>query len=1179
MRLSSIKLAGFKSFVDPTHFQIPGQLVGVVGPNGCGKSNVMDAVRWVLGESRASELRGESMQDVIFNGSTQRKPAGRASVELIFENNAGRMSGPWSQYAEIAVKRILTRDGGSSYYINNQAVRRRDIQDMFMGTGLGPRAYAIIGQGMIARIIESKPDELRIFLEEAAGVSKYKERRRETENRLADTRDNLTRVEDILRELNANLEKLEQQAAVATEYQTLQEDITEQNNLLHLVRKQDALAEQNRHHTALNTVHNQLEEQTAKLRQLESELEVLRARHYDASDTVNEAQEHLYEANAVVSRLEAEAKFTLESRQRIETQISAIDNQHTQWSTQAQQAESELIQQHQQEQETVEKLALAQEALAEHNTHIPRLEDQWRDAQIQLKQQQAGINQIEQQLKLEAMQQRHIDQVLQQLQTRQAKLTADTQGLNQPNFDDLKKIEQTLAERQSQLEQAQQRLDLAQVRLQELETTKLTAQEQALRETTMVTRLEERLQTLKALQERLQVEGKVIPWLEQHELNQLPRLWKNIHIESGWENALEAILRERLLALEISDLHWTQAFAKPESIPPAKLAFYTRPLDQTDTKNSLIANHNNGRRLLLSLIKTGDPALQQLLQNWLANIYLAENFNEAMEARKQLKEDEWLVVREGHLLSRYAIQFYAQDSEQEGMLAREQEIENLQKQTRAQHLLSEQANNLASQTETSYQQAYQAIRGTNEEIEDLRHEIHTLQLEHLSLNKAVEQFQQHNQRISEELGDLTEQIEKQHALGLQTEENFQQYDIQLAELQARYQDDHVIFEALDEQLSNARDTLRNLERNAQETEFIQRNIAQRIAELERIQRSAHEQKQRLDQEREHYQTELAQLSAHINQAALQEALTIRADKDEIFTSARTSMEELGHSLRKMEDARLNLERSLQPIRDRISELQLKEQAARLAQEQYTEQLTIAEVDEIELAQKITPEMKPNYLQTEINRLQTAINALGPVNMAALEELKTASERKTFLTAQLEDLNKASHTLEDAIRKIDNETRTLLQETFDHVNQHFGQLFPELFGGGQARLVMTGEEILDAGVQVSAQPPGKKNTSIHLLSGGEKALTAIALVFSMFLLNPAPFCLLDEVDAPLDDANTERYAKMVKRMSDKTQFVFISHNKIAMGIAEQLIGVTMQEQGVSRIVAVDMAKATSVAEAA
>lgn len=1177
MRLSSIKLAGFKSFVDPTHFQIPGQLVGVVGPNGCGKSNVMDAVRWVLGESRASELRGESMQDVIFNGSTQRKPAGRASVELIFDNNEGRITGPWSQYAEIAVKRVLTRDGNSSYYINNQAVRRRDIQDIFMGTGLGPRAYAIIGQGMIARIIESKPDELRVFLEEAAGVSKYKERRRETENRLADTRDNLTRVEDILRELNTNLDKLDKQAAVATEYQTLQAEVNEKNNLLHLLRKQEAVAEQNRHHTALNSTHNQLEEQTAKLRQLESELEVLRTRHYDATDQVNAAQEHLYEANAVVSRLEAEAKFTLESKQRIETQISALQHQHNQWSAQAQQAEDELIQQQQQQQEALAKYESAQEALHAHNEQIPIIDNQWRDAQFQLNQQQTEITQIEQHLKLEAAQQRHIDQVTQQLQTRQARLTNEAQGLDQPNIDKLKTVEHHLHERQAQLKQAQQTLTTAQARLQELELAKVNAQEQAQREVTMVTRLEERLQTLSALQERLQTEGKVAPWLEQHELNHLPRLWKNIHIEPGWENALEAVLRERLLALEISDLHWTQAFAQQSSVPPAKLAFYTRPADTKEDKADNLSTNN--RRSLLSLIKTGDLALQQLLQDWLAHIYLAENFEEAMQARAQLPQGDWLVVREGHLLSRYAVQFYAQDSEQEGMLAREQEIENLQKQIRAQHLLSDQAQTLASEAESAYQQGHRDIRQATGEIENLRQEIHALQLESLSLNKAIEQFQQRNQQISEDLADLSMQIEEQQALRLQAEENFQQHDAKLAELQARYQDDQLIFEALDDQLREARDTLRTLERNTQTAEFMQRNVAQRIAELERIQQSAHEQKQRLDKELEQLQIELQQFHEHLNQSALQEALAIRTDKEQALTSVRIAMDELSHTLRQMEEARLTLEHSLQPIRDRISDLQLKEQAARLAQEQFSEQLQIAQANEEELAHKITPQMKPNQLQTEINRLQTAITALGPVNMAALEELKAASERKLFLDAQLADLTQASHTLEDAIRKIDGETRALLQETFDHVNQHFGQLFPELFGGGQARLVMTGEEILDAGVQVMAQPPGKKNSSIQLLSGGEKALTAIALVFAMFSLNPAPFCLLDEVDAPLDDANTERYAQMVKRMSDKTQFVFISHNKIAMGIAEQLIGVTMQEQGVSRIVAVDMASAISIAEAA
>jgi len=341
VRLTSIKLAGFKSFVDPTHFQVPGQLVGVVGPNGCGKSNIIDAVRWVLGESRASELRGESMQDVIFNGSTARKPGSRASVELVFDNADGRAAGQWGQYAEIAVKRVLTRDGTSSYYINNLPARRRDIQDIFLGTGLGPRAYAIIGQGMISRIIEAKPEDLRVFLEEAAGVSKYKERRRETENRLHDTRENLTRVEDIVRELSANLEKLEAQAVVATEFKTLQAQGEEKQRLLWLLRKNEAAAEQARQQRAISEAQIDLEAQTARLREVEAELETLRVAHYAASDAMQGAQGALYEANSEVSRLEAQIKFIVESRNRVQAQIAALTAQREQWQAQAEKARAE----------------------------------------------------------------------------------------------------------------------------------------------------------------------------------------------------------------------------------------------------------------------------------------------------------------------------------------------------------------------------------------------------------------------------------------------------------------------------------------------------------------------------------------------------------------------------------------------------------------------------------------------------------------------------------------------------------------------------------------------------------------------------------------------------------------------------------------------------------------------
>ncbi|MGT2492595.1 chromosome segregation SMC family protein [Cupriavidus basilensis] len=432
MRLSSIKLAGFKSFVDPTNFQVPGQLVGIVGPNGCGKSNIIDAVRWVLGESRASELRGESMQDVIFNGSTARKQAGRASVELVFDNPEGRAGGQWSQYAEIAVKRVLTRDGTSSYYINNQAVRRRGIQDIFLGTGLGPRAYAIIGQGMISRIIEAKPDDMRIFLEEAAGVSKYKERRRETENRLSDTRENLTRVEDILRELGTNLDKLEGQAEVAQRFKTLQSDGEEKQHLLWLLRKREAQAEQERHTRAIEQAQIDLEAQTAQLRHVEAELETMRAAHYAASDNMHTAQGALYEANAEVSKLEAEIRYVVESRNRVQAQIAALTAQREQWQAQAEQATDALAQAEEELAVAEGRTVEAQEAVAHKTDELPTLEAQWRDAQTLSNEQRASIMQAEQALKLEAAQQRSADQMLQQLEQRRERLSGEEKGPRPP---------------------------------------------------------------------------------------------------------------------------------------------------------------------------------------------------------------------------------------------------------------------------------------------------------------------------------------------------------------------------------------------------------------------------------------------------------------------------------------------------------------------------------------------------------------------------------------------------------------------------------------------------------------------------------------------------------------------------------------------------------------------------
>ncbi|GAB7523806.1 chromosome segregation protein SMC [Paraburkholderia sp. 2C] len=1169
MRLTSIKLAGFKSFVDPTHFQVPGQLVGVVGPNGCGKSNIIDAVRWVLGESRASELRGESMQDVIFNGSTARKPGSRASVELVFDNADGRAAGQWGQYAEIAVKRVLTRDGTSSYYINNLPARRRDIQDIFLGTGLGPRAYAIIGQGMIARIIEAKPEELRVFLEEAAGVSKYKERRRETENRLHDTRENLTRVEDIVRELSANLEKLEGQAVVATKFNELQAEGEEKQRLLWLLRKNEAGNERERQQRAIEQAQIDLEAHTAKLREVEAQLETLRVAHYSASDAMQGAQGALYEANAEVSRLEAEIKFIVESRNRVQAQIAALTAQREQWQSQAEKARGDLVDAEEELAAGDEKAAIAEETAAAKHDALPALEARWRDAQTQLNDERAGIAQTEQALKLEAAHQRNADQQLQQLQQRHERLKTEAGGLDAPDEAQLEELRMQLAEHEAVLSDAQARLTDAQETLPRLDGERREAQDRVQAESAQIHQLEARLAALKQLQENVQTEGKIQPWLDRHELGALPRLWKKLHVEAGWETALESLLRERLAALEVSNLDWVKAFAS--DAPPAKLAFYSPPLAGQP------AAAQGALRPMLSLVRIDDAGLRAVLNDWLGNAFVADDLAQALQMRSQLPEGGAFVVKAGHVVTRVGVQLYAADSEQAGMLARQQEIENLTRQVRAQALLADEAKAAAIRAEAAHTQASQTLNDARQQAERATQRVHALQMDVLKLAQAHERYTQRSTQIREELEEITAQIDEQRALRTESEANFERHDGELAELQARFEDHQLAFESLDEELTNARAETRDLDRAATDARFAARNIASRIEELKRSIQVAHEQSERVDGSLEDARAELETINEQTAHTGLQDALAIRAVKEEALHAARLELDDLTAKLRAADETRLTAERALQPLRDRITELQLKEQAARLNAEQFIEQLAAAGVDEAQLQAKLTPDLKPSYLQGEVTRINNAITALGPVNMAALDELKAASERKAFLDAQSADLTNAIETLEDAIRKIDQETRTLLQGTFDEVNHHFGELFPRLFGGGQAKLIMTGDEILDAGVQVMAQPPGKKNSTIHLLSGGEKALTATALVFAMFQLNPAPFCLLDEVDAPLDDANTERFANLVRAMSDKTQFLFISHNKIAMEMAQQLIGVTMQEQGVSRIVAVDMETAAGFAQ--
>ena len=1171
MRLTSIKLAGFKSFVDATTVAVPGQLVGIVGPNGCGKSNIIDAVRWVLGESKASALRGESMQDVIFNGSAQRKPVARASVELVFDNtgappHAGM--GQWGQYSEIAVKRVLTRQGESSYFINNQLVRRRDIQDIFLGTGLGARAYAIIEQGMISRVIEAKPEELRIFLEEAAGISKYKERRKETESRLSSSRENLSRLEDIRRELETQLAKLGDQAAVAQTYRALTAEQTEKQHLLWMLKRAEAAAEQERHAGDVERVGNQLEAETAALRNCEKQVEEMRAAHYAAGDRLHASQGELYGANAEVSRLEAEIRSIVDARTRLANQLTQLKAQHDTWIEQQIQGQADIVHW------TAEAEAAALKALegaaiaAEHASRLPDAENSARSAQAALASARGSVMQTEQQLQVEGVHQSNAQRALEALIGRRDRLRMEQNGLNRPDQPAIERKREELLRREAELAEREEQLAALEDGLPGSTAERDAAQSLLQAQSRETHELEARIAALKDLQEKVQKSGKLQPWLERHELARLPRLWQRLHVEPGWETAIEAVLRERLSSLEIRNLDWVKAFFNDP--PPAKLAFVT--IEAVEAAASVPA----GLRPLITQLRIDDANLRGLLAEWLGGCYIADSTDDAFAGRASLPPRAVFVTQAGHMIGRQTVAFHAADSEQAGMLARQNEIENLALAIKAKHLHLDEARANVARSESALTRLTSHLTEMRPAAQAARQRLHELQLDVVKEQQALARYQETAGRIKSALDEIAAQEEIEEARLAEAGEMFSRLDGDVALAQEALEVARVATEAADALLASERETVRQSEREAQEAEFHARQCRSKIAELENSGRGIVAQLDRLRSQSAQVQAELEGLDDAVVQNGLQAALDSRLEREQALARVRTELDGLTAQLRGMDEERLKSEQKLEPLRNRLGDLRLKEQAARLAQEQSAQLLLEANADEAPLLPRLEG-ARVGVLASDLGRLVQEIAALGAVNLAALDELTAAGERKGFLDAQFNDLTEAVATLEDAIRKIDRETRELLKETFDQVNRHFGELFPALFGGGEAKLIMTGDEILDAGVQVMAQPPGKKNASIHLLSGGEKALTATSLVFAMFRLNPAPFCLLDEVDAPLDDPNTERFCQLVKKMAEDTQFVFISHNKITMEMAHQLIGVTQQELGVSRIVAVDMDAAVRLRE--
>jgi chromosome segregation protein len=1172
LRLSRIKLAGFKSFVDPTEIPLPGDLVGVVGPNGCGKSNVIDAVRWVLGESRASALRGESMQDVIFNGSANRKPVGRASVELMFDNNLGKAAGQWSSYAEISIKRILRRDGESTYHINNIHVRRRDVADIFLGTGVGGRGYAIIEQGMISRIIEARPEELRVLLEEAAGISRYRERRRETESRLADTRDNLLRISDICQELGKQLIRLERQAEVARRFNDVKDQLHKTQNLLWYARKQEAATQRTLAEKELRSLQTSLEMESASLRDAEKRLEEKRAHHYAMGDLLHEFQGELYAANAEVAHIEQQIRHVRENYHRMEQQIKAVKNQLESQKKQAEDAAESLNRWR----EEFERARLAREAgkqeVAAESEKLPVADSAFRLCQEKLTETQRELLLVEQAGQLEESNRVHAAKNFQQLELRRARLTAERNSSPQPEIEALSRLTRQTEASAADLKSKQEMLVQTESLLLNAEEVKREFSHKVQILEQQIIRAEARLGALQRLQKRLEGSEGLSAWIARHQLDTLPRLWQHIQIEKGWEDALEAVLRERLNSVSLGQLEMTREWA--DDPPPGKWALFELAAQGLQGIPGEQQKNLRGREswiLLQSYLTCDHAETRPALDEWLDGIFVVEDVRAGLSQRTSLSSREMLVTREGHIITCHSLTYYAPDSQLHGVLARQREITQIEVEAGALRasLAGEKAE--LDMAEEACHELESSVSSLRDDIGDLQQLHHDVQMQALKLTQLADRTSQRHKQIDSELAEIAQQGTAESFRKQEAEEKLMQYQGQAEALQQQVKKEKQAREAAEQFLDAQRQRVQIAEKEMQEAAFHEKTCFNKISEVENSIRYIGENAVELEAHLKKLQAGQSDFDETQLSSLLQERLASREQREERLAVARNALEGAASELREIEQERMTAEQKLHPLREGINQARLKEQEARIAEDQFSEQLKESGGSEQELIHSLG-KTRPFALQAEINRMNGEIAALGAVNPGALDELESCQTRKTYLDSQSQDLEEASETLKNAIRQIDRETRERLLETVEKVNGHLEEMFPTMFGGGQAKLILRGEEILDAGIQIFAQPPGKKNSSINLLSGGEKALTALAFVFSLFQLNPAPFCLLDEVDAPLDDSNTERFCNLVRKMSLRTQFVFISHNKITMGIAQQLIGVTMQEKGVSRVVAVEIEEA-------
>ena len=1155
MRLEKIKLAGFKSFVDPTTVLFPSNLVGIVGPNGCGKSNVIDAVRWVMGESSAKMLRGESMADVIFNGSTSRKPVGQASIELVFDNASGRAGGEYAGFAQIAVKRLVSRDGQSNYFLNGSKCRRRDIQDLFLGTGLGPRSYAIIEQGMISRFIEAKPAELRLFIEEAAGISKYKERRRETETRIRHTRDNLDRLNDLREEVTAQLAKLERQAATAERYQRYKAEERRLSAELKALRWRELDEDVGQRDRKLAEQENGLEAEIARQRRLEADVETQRDAYSEATEAFNKVQGRFYGVGSEIARLEQAIGFATETRARQESELGRtareLEEIRGHRERDAERLE-ELVLVLEDEEPALEEAEEARDAAAE---RLSALESELRVCEADHERAGREVTEPAGLAQTERSRINGIEQVLARDAQRRERVAAELEGIDPSALEE--RVE-ALAERadgiEEQLDAAREEQGRVTTVLKEIDDESRTLSDRLDGARTELQGARGRASSLTALQEAAlsDVDERLAAWLKARGLDAAPKIVDRIQVEAGWERAVEVVLGERLGATCI------ESIGAVEPPLPDGLALYQ-------------PNPGDHRALGGLAAKVSAPWDLSAL---LAGVDLAGDLDEALARRAALAPQQTLVTPDGVLVGRDWLLMPGSSQALGGVLQRADELEALNERIEE---LEDGVQALAGErehlrerrlsAESSRERVTEIIAGESRELSTVQADLSgaRTRLEHLEERRdALEQERDElDGRHQDALCDIEEARERLHAALERAEACSDERD-RLAERRDR----------LRGEVEGLRIAEREAGRNAQQ---LQIGIGARRTERDALATSLKRSEERFTQLSERREALSEELEGSLEpiddqKERLETALGERVEVDAELAAARDRLEALDQGMRGQEQERQRIEQAIAERHRLMDRERLERQEKLVHRRNIEEELKLMETKAELLLQALDPVASVDAWQEQLGKVEARIQRLGNINLAAIDEFEEQSERKRYLDEQHDDVSGSLETLEAAIRKIDRETRTRFKETYDQVDAGIKQLFPRLFGGGHAYLELTDDDLLETGVTIMARPPGKRNSSIHLLSGGEKALTAVALVFAIFQLNPAPFCMLDEVDAPLDDANVGRFCSMVKSMSDQVQFIFITHNKVTMEISDQLCGVTMHEPGCSRLVSVDVEEA-------